>query len=231
MFWHRLPLTSSSIPRYQENREGHIASLDLPAGWHILAGEGYRGITQQDYVRSAFEGWKQNGNKPMHTNPFIDRNIQLDPQSAFLWTPSRPGNFDIAVRYDADNEFISSLNDKKGRQYPCEAGQQSPFEVPENLDPWHKEQAWARRAAEYYDKTQLSLSSDFKEACENPVKDDRQRCLFGTFELKQWYTRTSLDELNFDKHIQYNPTSCALQPGSAMTVGKTQCQRGHCKNS
>jgi len=224
-------LTSSSIPRFQENRDGHIASLDLPAGWHMLAGDGFKGITQQDYVRSSFEGYKQNGNKPMHTNPFIDPNIQLDPQSAFMWTSSRPGTFDIAVRYDEDNTFISSLNDKKGRQYPCEAGQQSPFEPPENLDPWHTEEAHARRAAEFYDKTQLSISSDFKDACENFYKDDRQRCDMGTFELSQWYTRTSPDELNFKKHVRYNFQKCALQPGSAMTVGKTQCERGHCKNS
>jgi len=218
-----------SIPRFQESEAGSIASLDLMAGWPLLAGEGWEGITQQDIVRSAIEGWRQNGNRPMHTNPFIDADIQLDPQSAFTWSPSRPGIFDIAVRYDEDNTFISSLNSKKGRQYPCEAGQQSPFEPPENLGAYHKEEAEARRSAEFFDKTKLSLSRDLKEGCECAYKEDRQRCYIGTFELSQWYISTTKEELDFAKHVQYNFKNCGLQPGSAMKVGKTQCERGNCK--
>jgi len=123
---------------------------------------------------------QQNGNKPMHTDPFIDPNIQLDPQSAFLWTSSRPGNFDIAVRYDEDNTFIGSLNDKKGRHYPCEAGRQSPFKPRENLDEFRSQEAAAKRLAHFLEKSGLHKSADFKQGCgAHSIKiwmSDRQRC-------------------------------------------------------
>jgi hypothetical protein len=36
----------SRIPKYEEMTEEKISSLDIAPGWHMLAGEGYAGVTQ-----------------------------------------------------------------------------------------------------------------------------------------------------------------------------------------
>jgi len=199
----------------------------------LLAGKGWERITQQDIVRSSIGAYKQNENMPMHTNLFADSDIQLDPQSASMWTSSRPGIFDIAVRFDENNKFVSSLNDKKGRQYPCEAGDPSPFKPRENLDEFRSQEAAAKRLAHFLEKSGLHKSADFKQGCgAHSIKiwmSDRQRCEEGIFELWQWYNSTSLEELDFEKHPRFNYINCHLQPGDATTVGKTQCERGNCK--
>ena len=47
------------LPRYQEMSKTKISSLDVPPGWHELAGEGYAGVNQMmvviNYFNEAFQ--------------------------------------------------------------------------------------------------------------------------------------------------------------------------------
>jgi len=231
-------LTWCRLPRFQENSPTSVASPSIPAGWEQFAGEGWEGITQEHIVRSAVGGYKQVGNKILSTNIFADPDIMTDPWSIFNWTPSRPGIFNIAVFWDPDNKFVSSINSKKGRQYPCEAGMYpSPFEVEDpSLTPQQRMEKGAKDQAEFFDQSGLSMSEDLREGCDHhhtkshkkKNQNDRQRCEGTGILLTQYYKRTDVSKINKHEHVTHAMHNCKVQPGDATLVGKNQCEKGKC---
>ena len=157
------------IPKYEERNTKRVADVTSPPGWESFSGAGFHGITHEEIVRSSKTYWD------LHNN---QRNLPASPDLSL--STSTPGMFRIAICNDPNGDFISSVDSKEGRAFPCQCAAKVPVVGHED------DQLVNGRLAEFLVATNLRFSYDYNQQCFS-LQKDRQAC--------KWYN---------DAHFQYD---------------------------
>lgn len=153
------------IPKFEERSNDRVTNVSAIPGWKKFEGPGYYGITQQDIVRSSKHYWDLNDNR---RNLDVDSQWvtrQLDPTKKSTY-----GAFNVPMCKDAKGVFISSLNSKSGRTFPCDCAESKAF-------PGYDDRARTERNALFLHATGLRWSYDYNNMCRG-IQKDRMHCDF-----------------------------------------------------
>lgn len=172
-------------------------------------------------VRSSVAAFLQNNgtNIPVEKDAMAALDLMNDPQTITHWSPERPGTFNLAVCYDPTGKFVSSLDDPKGRQYPCDCGA-TPVDFQDTSNAGQ-----AYRQAAFFNVMGTMFSADMGEGCAGG-KNDRQKCKWdrnSPLVVPEHLARMTKDQaegLGKDGGPQFRYHDCGQQAGDRKTVGK-----------
>jgi hypothetical protein len=186
-------------------------------------------------VRSAVTAFHGEGrNKPLEAFSKADQSINFAkrPSGILDLTPAREGVFNLAVCDDPAGHYISSVNTREGRHFPCQC-------LAPDQDRWTPNIPLAEEHMGYFlDVSGFSRSRDFFQGCVQRSKykveemKDRQECTpwYGT-NVRKWYTRTNFTkESDADGTMREAFRSCETILGDRRIVGVSQCERKNGKN-
>jgi hypothetical protein len=113
---------------------------------------GYHGVTAEKIVHSAISRNRVRGNVPAEVDHDKGMSVAFAKPKE-LFGADQVGLFNIGVCYTPDGKFVSSLNQKGGRQFPCEC-QNTNASISD-----------AEAFANFLDLTGLATSKDFFQGC------------------------------------------------------------------